>query len=232
MADISVLMGTYNREVIMELAIESILSQTYKDFKFLICDDGSTDGTWKVLEESARKDSRIVLFRNGVNRGVPFTMNKLLDACETKYACWQGSDDLSNVYRLQIQLKAIKEHFGMIGSKCVHIRGLEKRIDFREQPEVRLAGSLGNGSLFFPTDGEIRYPEDQGWFGTDSVWRLRMEEKYNTICLDKVLYYIRFHTERIGCAKRVYKSFPGEVREGMTFVDVIKYMKQKSKSNV
>jgi len=227
MADISVLMGTYNREVIMKLAIESVLSQTYQDFKFLICDDGSTDKTWKVLERYAVKDSRIVLLRNGVNRGVPFTMNKLLNACETKYACWQGSDDLSNIHRLEFQLKAAKEHPGMIGSKCARVQGLKREVDFREQPKNSSDGKLGNGSLFFPTDREIRFPEDRGWSGTDSVWRLRMEEKYDTICLDQILYYIRFHTERIGYAKRVFKSLSGEVRRGMTFVDVISYMKRK-----
>jgi len=228
MANISVLMGTYNREVMMKLAIESILSQTYKDFKFLICDDGSTDETWKVLEKYAKKDSRIVLLRNEVNKGVPFTKNKLLDACETKYACWQDSDDLSNIYRLEIQLKAIEKHSGMIGSKCVRIRGLEKKVNFYEQPRNSFRSSLGNASLFFPTDKEIRFPEGQRWSGTDAVWRSRMEKKYDIICIDKVLYYIRFHTERIGIAKRVYNSLPKEIRKGMTFVDVINYMKSKN----
>lgn len=229
MADVSVLMGTYNREVIMKLAIRSILSQTHKDFKFLICDDGSIDKTWKFLEKFAKKDLRIALLRNEVNKGVPFTKNKLLDACETKYACWQDSDDVSNIHRLEIQLKAIEEHSGMIGSKCERVRGLKKEINFYEQPRDSFSGKLGNASLFFPTDKEIRFPEDHVWYGTDAVWRLRMEEKYSTICIDKILYYIRFHTERIGSAKRVYRSLPEEIRKRMNFVDVVSYMKGKKK---
>jgi len=226
MTEVSVLMGTYNREVIMKLAIESILSQTHEDFKFLICDDGSTDKTWGTLKKYAKKDSRILLFQNKVNKGIPFTMNKLLDACESKYACWQGSDDLSNIYRLEIQLKAIKEHSGMIRSRCRYIRGLKKEINFREQPEVRFTGS-GNASLFFPVDKEIRYPENRGWFGTDSVWISWMGKKYDTTCLNKILYYVRFHVKRIGYAKRVYRSLPGEIRKGMSYADVINYMIRK-----
>ena len=59
MIDVSVLMGVYNRVALVIPTIESILNQTYRDFLFIICDDGSTDGTWKVLNSYAKKDPRI-----------------------------------------------------------------------------------------------------------------------------------------------------------------------------
>lgn len=70
MEKIDILMATYNGEKYLKEQIESILNQTYTDFNLLICDDCSSDNTVKLLEEYAEKDSRIKIFRNGVNQGV------------------------------------------------------------------------------------------------------------------------------------------------------------------
>ena len=67
---ISVLMLTYNRENLVGRAIESILAQTYKDFEFIIVDNGSTDKSGDIAEEYAKKDSRIkVIHRKRGNIG-------------------------------------------------------------------------------------------------------------------------------------------------------------------
>jgi len=63
-------MIAYNAENTLNRAVDSVLNQTYKNFKFYLCDNGSTDGgkTKKIIEEYARKDARIVPFYNEVNR--------------------------------------------------------------------------------------------------------------------------------------------------------------------
>lgn len=61
---VSVVMPTYNRADLLPLSIESILSQTYSDFEFIIVDDGSTDESWKLLKSYAQKDKRIRLYKN------------------------------------------------------------------------------------------------------------------------------------------------------------------------
>lgn len=224
MQELSILMATYNRESLMQPTIRSILRQTYSDFVFWVCDDGSEDGTWETLQKLARSDSRIQLLRNDKNMGVPFTHNRLIDACETKYACWQGSDDLSNIHRLRLMLNHVKKSGGMVGSKFEVINGLWAAVNYDELPRIDMSGKLANGSLLFPVDKSIRFPEDGAWYGTDAVWRSRMEEKYPTICLNVILYYIRFHRNRIGSAKRVYRKLPPEVRKGMSYVDTLKHM--------
>lgn len=60
---ISVIMLTYNREKLVGRTIESVLRQTYKDFEFIIVDNGSEDGSAEVAESYARRDSRIRLYR-------------------------------------------------------------------------------------------------------------------------------------------------------------------------
>ena len=56
---ISIIMLTYNREEFVGRAIESILSQTYRDFEYIIVDNGSTDRSGEIAEQYAKKDSRI-----------------------------------------------------------------------------------------------------------------------------------------------------------------------------
>ena len=58
MAKISVIMPVYNAERYLKDSIESILNQTFKDYEFLICDDGSNDNSVKIVEEYSKKDKR------------------------------------------------------------------------------------------------------------------------------------------------------------------------------
>ena len=58
MERVDILLATYNGENYLVEQLESILSQTYSNFRLLISDDCSTDGTRKILEEYKEKDSR------------------------------------------------------------------------------------------------------------------------------------------------------------------------------
>ena len=64
---ISVLMATHNREKFVAESIESILSQTFRDFEFIIIDDASTDKTLSIIEKYAKKDKRIQMYKNKEN---------------------------------------------------------------------------------------------------------------------------------------------------------------------
>jgi len=57
---ISVIMSVYNGKKYLHEAIDSILDQTFKDFEFLVIDDGSIDGTGRILESYS--DPRIRIF--------------------------------------------------------------------------------------------------------------------------------------------------------------------------
>ena len=102
---ISVLIPTFNREKYIKECIESILQQTYQNFKIIIYDDGSRDNTVAKIREI--KDPRIIIYGDKVNRGVSYARNKLLEFCDTEIACWQDSDDLSHCLRLELQRKLL-----------------------------------------------------------------------------------------------------------------------------
>lgn len=73
---VSVLMPNYNCEKYIAEAIESILNQSFTDFEFIIIDDASTDKSWKIIQEYAKKDARIVALRNIENLKICRTLNK------------------------------------------------------------------------------------------------------------------------------------------------------------
>jgi glycosyltransferase involved in cell wall biosynthesis len=66
---VSILIPVYNREKIVGDTIQSAINQTYTNIEIIIVDNCSTDGTWAVLEDYQKKDSRILIFRNEKNVG-------------------------------------------------------------------------------------------------------------------------------------------------------------------
>jgi len=100
---VSVIMPVYNTEEWVWEAIESILNQTFKDFEFIIIDDCSTDWSYKILNEYAKKDERIRLYRNEKNSWVAYTKNRLIELTTTNYIASQDSDDVSFLNRLELE---------------------------------------------------------------------------------------------------------------------------------
>ena len=89
---ISVIMLTYNRERLVSRAIESILNQTYRDFEFLIVDNGSMDKSGKIADTYAKQDARIrVIHRERGNIGAG--RNTGLDAARGAYITFLDDDD-------------------------------------------------------------------------------------------------------------------------------------------
>ena len=109
---ISIIMLTYNREQLVRRAIESILHQTFRDFEFIIVDNGSTDESGMITDEYAAKDSRIrVIHRERGNIGSG--RNAGLDAATGEYIAFIDDDDwceldfLEFLYGLVTEYKAV-----------------------------------------------------------------------------------------------------------------------------
>jgi glycosyltransferase involved in cell wall biosynthesis len=96
---ISVLMPVYNAEPYLDEAIQSILSQTFTDFEFIIINDGSTDKSKQIIQ--SYDDQRIKYFENEKNIGLVATLNKGIDICTGKYLARMDADDISLPERLK-----------------------------------------------------------------------------------------------------------------------------------
>lgn len=108
--DVSVIMGLYNTESTIAEAIDSLLHQTYKNWKLIICDDGSTDGSYAVAKQYADQYDNIILLKSERNHGPAHASNRCLELVDTKYVAKMDSDDISLPERLEKQVTFLKEH--------------------------------------------------------------------------------------------------------------------------
>lgn len=102
---ISVILSVYNDELNIKNAIESILSQTYKNIELLVLDDFSTDKTYEIISEL--NDNRLTILRNSKNLGLTKSLNILINNSNGEILARQDSDDISLENRLEIQYKKL-----------------------------------------------------------------------------------------------------------------------------
>jgi glycosyltransferase involved in cell wall biosynthesis len=119
---VTILMPCYNTSTYLEQALQSILSQTYKNIIVLVLDDGSTDKSLQIAQQIAQVDNRVKVFSNGENLGIIKSRNKLLDLCETEYAAWMDSDDIAHPERIKKQLLYMLGNPEYVACTCNYIR--------------------------------------------------------------------------------------------------------------
>ena len=113
---VTVLMSVYNGGRYLREAIDSILNQTFKDFEFLIVNDGSTDGTAEILQRY--NDHRIKVIENRKNIGFTKSLNKGLRVAKGEFIARMDADDVSEPERLEKELKFLHKHpdYAVVGT--------------------------------------------------------------------------------------------------------------------
>jgi GT2 family glycosyltransferase len=132
---VSVLLPVYNGEQYVGKTIESILSQSYRDYEFLIIDDGSRDGTPKILEHYAQRDPRIRLLQHS-NHGVGYTLNRGINEARGRLLAEIGADDLALPGRLQKQVDFLEGNpdYVLVGGYLRIIDPHDRPIGLRAYP--------------------------------------------------------------------------------------------------
>lgn len=112
---ISVILPVYFGERYLRESVESILTQTFTDFEFIIFDDGSDDDSRKILESYDDPRIRLVFQENA---GLPETLNRAIALCKGRYIARQDHDDISLPTRLQKQFEFLEANFdcAMVGT--------------------------------------------------------------------------------------------------------------------
>lgn len=105
---VSVLMAVKDGEKYLREAVDSILSQTFSNFEFIIVDDGSQDGSAPLLAEYS--DPRIVLLKNQTSIGLTKSLNLGLEKARGEYIARMDADDISLPERLAVQVNYLNEH--------------------------------------------------------------------------------------------------------------------------
>ena len=130
MTRLTVALPVYNGMPYLVPAVESILSQTLQDFRFLIIDDGSIDGSADYLD--SLDDPRVTVIHQE-NRGLGATLNRAIELCDTEYLARMDADDVSHPDRLERQLLHMESHpdIGLLGSQIEFVVG-ERRFPDHE----------------------------------------------------------------------------------------------------
>lgn len=110
---VSVVMAVYNGGDYLAESIESILNQNWKDFEFIIINDGSTDQTASVIEYYSNIDSRIKIISRE-NRGLVASLNEGVAAAKAKLIARMDADDISLPTRLTEQVEFLNKNLNVV----------------------------------------------------------------------------------------------------------------------
>ncbi len=109
-ARVSIVMSCYNAAGTLKRAVDSMLQQSYRDFEFIMVDDGSTDETLTILQEYQGEDDRINIIVNETNLGLAASLNKGIKKANGKYIARMDADDESFLSRLEQQVVFLDKH--------------------------------------------------------------------------------------------------------------------------
>lgn len=108
---VSIIMGIYNCSSTLNDSIKSIINQTYPNWEFIICDDGSTDDSFQIAKSFEESDpKRFKVIRNSKNRGLNATLNRCLKIADGDYVARMDGDDLCDPVRFQKEVNFLNSH--------------------------------------------------------------------------------------------------------------------------
>lgn len=129
---VSVVMPVYNARRFLGEAVQSVLRQTYRDFEFLIFDDGSTDGSCKLLRQCANADPRIRL-HFGSHRGHVYWLNVGIEQARGEFYARMDADDVSLPERFRRQVSFLDSHHEVLAVGCQTITISSAGLPIREK---------------------------------------------------------------------------------------------------
>jgi glycosyltransferase involved in cell wall biosynthesis len=202
---LTVVMPVYNGAQFLNEAIDSIRTQSFRNFEFLIVDDGSTDESLQILARHAAVDERIRILTQE-NQGLIGSLNRAYCEAKGAFIARMDQDDVSRRYRLEIQMNFLARNPGLalVGAAIEIIDNVGRHLGVIRLPEspeqirahMRALGcALAHPTVLFRRDAVLqtgglrkayRHAEDY------DLW-LRMLEQFDFTNLQDVLLEYRRH---------------------------------------
>jgi glycosyltransferase involved in cell wall biosynthesis len=204
---VSVIMPCYNYSQYMDEAIESVLSQTWKDFELILIDDKSTDDTIEKMHEWRDKDSRIVCIYHSQNRGLTATRNTGILASRGDLITYLDPDDAYMPDKLEQQVMAFAMDPGldMVWGQCdvmggrpfasFGLSGPPDKVRLREANYIPCQSVMLTSNLAVKLGGfddDLRCMED--W----DMWLRALHCGCNAQFIPHVAYNLRMHANQYG----------------------------------
>lgn len=195
---VTVAIPFYNAEQFLAQAIESVLAQTYADWKLILLDDGSKDNSLNIAQAYAEKDSRITVLSDGENRNLGYRLNQIPFMIETEYLARMDADDIMHPERIEKQLNILTNNpnIDVLGTNAYtidednNVVGVRKKFsnpDSLDKVEGFIHPTVMAKTEWFrqnPYDVKaVRIEDLELWYRTAS--------KYNFMMLSEPLLYYR-----------------------------------------
>lgn len=195
---LSVVMPVHNALPFLDAAVESILNQTFRNFRFIILDDASTDGSAERLRHWAAQDPRIILIEERRNLGPALSSERVARAASTPIVARTDADDISYPWRLADQIAVLERHpdIDVVGglADVIDARGhIIRPAETWRLLHPRLVPPFGNGPMMyrqqvFDAAGGYR-AECEFWEDHDLI--LRMAAISRIMVLPYAIYGVR-----------------------------------------
>ena len=209
--EISVVMAAFNAEQYVASAVDSILSQTFDDFELIVINDGSKDGTLKVLQSIA--DDRVRIISNPANMGIPKSSNIGISQARGRYIARQDADDISLPQRLEKQYDYLQKHpeIAVLGTarKTMFDNGIVKSHDSPLQSptfeDMLAKNCFVHGSIMVRKNALEKVGGYNEIFRYTSDYDLciRLTKNFPGANLREPLYVLRRHANRVTLRKMV-----------------------------
>ncbi|AUZ84320.1 glycosyltransferase [Methylophaga nitratireducenticrescens] len=212
---LSVVMPVYNGEKYLRESVESVLNQSYGDFEFIIINDGSTDGSSRILSEYQKADPRIRLIERE-NKGLICSLNEGISKSTTELIARMDQDDICHKDRFKLQIDYMAQNpeivalgtlVELIDADGDVISGFTTKSKHEEIDQQHIHGA--GGAIIHPSV-IMRKKALEGVRGYDmncpnaediDLW-LKLAEVGKLANLSKILLKYRQHVESIGYKQR------------------------------
>lgn len=204
MEKVSVIMPAYNCEKFIKHSIESVQSQTYKNWELLIVDDGSQDASLEIAKECAQKDERIKVIKMPQNSGVSICRNLAIAKANGRYLAFIDSDDLWSSYKLEHQIDFMQKHnavlshtaYGFLNEDGYVMKKGKVDVDLNVDRETYMKTTqIGMSSVMIDRQGvkSVKFPPDRKLCEDARLWMNYLREGMQFHGLNEmlVLYRIR-----------------------------------------
>jgi len=236
---ISVVTAVYNTEKYLDKAVQSVLNQTFRNFEYVIVDDGSTDGSYEILQDYAKKHPDIVRLYKQENRGAYPAYNKCTELAEGQYIMTLNSDDYLSEDCLEIVSSYVMDYSVDVVfiNTTTHIADIDQNIIERDtssslmkeefvnldQDSVRAnwpvffrLGLVKNNINLYKTELMKKHPYRTDWYGADYILNIDMANDIKSVaCHPKNLYHNFTYTggfdERKNLSRGKYNSYEHEM---------------------
>lgn len=190
---VSVVMTCFNAADTVREAVESLLFQDYPDLEVIVCDDRSSDRSWEILSDLARRCAGLKVLRNNGNYGTYLSKNRAIDAASGEIVMFQDSDDISHPSRVRVQAAPLLAQPELMATRTKYLRYDES--SGRIVPVAGLASKFGLITLAV----RRRAFDEIGYFDAvrragDDEWVQRLSRLYGDGAmrnLDVTLYLAR-----------------------------------------